>query len=212
MDNTHNKAKNNSLPPWPFFLKGRNDVVFIHIPKTAGTSMRWTLDFNRVNKENGVRKHNDANKIIGLLGQEKWDAVFKFTFVRNPWDRLLSFYHFRLRNNMITDEVLKQDFYKWATFKMTSKSPNSKIHFNLQAQTHWLKDQKGKINMDFIGRFEHLETDFKELATRLSLPSQLLELNVNPLKLDYRDHYDEELKSLVAKFYQEDIHYFKYTF
>jgi chondroitin 4-sulfotransferase 11 len=212
-NNTSDEPKKEMPPPsWPFFIKGRTDVVFFHIPKTAGTSMRWTLDFNRVSKERAVRKHNDAHKIIGLLGKEKWKAVFKFTFVRNPWDRLLSFYHFRFRNDLIKDEALKKSFKKWATHKMTTKDLTSETLFNLQPQTHWLKDKNGKIDLDFIGRFEYLERDFNQLTSMLSLSPGLLQLNVNPLSLDYQNHYDERLKRLVAEFYKEDIDYFKYTF
>lgn len=78
-----NRSNNTPFNEWPFFIKGREDIIFIHIVKTAGTSIRHSLGFHPPQKEI-VRKHNDAATIISKIGQEKWDNAYKFTFIRNP--------------------------------------------------------------------------------------------------------------------------------
>lgn len=75
-----------------------------------------------------------------------------------------------------------------------------------------VKDNEGKIKIDFIGRFEQLRQDYEQLTKTLSLPSELMHVNKNPNQVDYRAHYDSELRLLVANFYEADIDYFKYVF
>lgn len=59
-------------------------MIFIHIVKTAGTSLGHSMKFNRSAQSNKTKKHYFAKEVIGIIGQEHWDAAFKFTFMRNP--------------------------------------------------------------------------------------------------------------------------------
>ena len=204
---------------WPFYINGRDDVIFIHIPKTAGTSIRRSLNFNRVDTETDITKHNDLKMVISLIGIDKWNDSYKFAFVRNPWERILSHYHFAMRKRD-TRNLRKHSFKQWVLKKMLLPEEDmvpllkieKKLRFNLQPQIRWVQNQDGIVDVDFIGRFEHLERDFRELTNILSLPAELPHTNQNPQNLNYRDHYDSELKEKVTRFYQEDVDYFKYTF
>ena len=75
-------------------------TVFLHIPKTGGTTVKRLLGIRQLNSENPVLIPSPQHLTCALLrvsmGHEKYDSYFKFTFVRNPWARLVSDYFWRL--------------------------------------------------------------------------------------------------------------------
>ena len=204
--------ESSKYPNYPFFMQDREDVIFIHVPKTAGTSIRFSFKFNSENKSKGFRKHNDVNKVISLIGFSDFMKCFKFTFVRNPWDRLLSHYYFALRKGRIIDLDHQYSFKKWAISIFNSDDLTSKIRFNNQPQVDWLKYDGEVQDFNFIGRYENLEDDYKKLVEMLSTNAILECRNINPLRLNYKEHFDSELKKLVSVFYEEDIDTFKYVY
>lgn len=200
------------MKDWPFLLKGRNDIIFVHIPKTAGTSIRYAMGFNGMDRSQNIRNHYTAKEIIDLIGIEKWDNAFKFTFVRNPWDRLYSFYSFRLKKGRIKNEDYKNSFRKWVFSELVDRDPKSKKRFNLIPQTEWLIDHQNKIQMDFIGRFENLINDFETLGKMIPFDAQLPHMNKSVRTNDYKQEYDPELVEIVAEYYQKDLDSFGYKF
>ena len=206
------KHNDNCFKEWPFFIKGRTDIIFIHIPKTAGTSIRFTLGFNNMDKAKKIRNHYTVTEIIDLIGIEKWNKAFKFTFVRNPWDRLYSFYLFRLKKDKIKDISYKESFKKWVLFELAERDPLLKKRFNLLPQTNWLVDNQYKIQLDFIGRFENLKEDFQKLGKLISLETNLPHLNHSSRVKNYKQQYDKELIEVVTKYYQKDLTHFGYEF
>jgi len=195
---------------WPFLLKDRNDIIFVHIPKTAGTSIRYSMGFNEMDKSLNIRNHYTAKEIIDLIGIEKWDNAFKFTFVRNPLDRLYSFFCFRLKKGRIKNQVYKKSFRKWVISELIDRDPASKKRFNLIPQTEWLIGPHDKIQMDFIGRFENLAKDFETLGKLISVDAHLPHMNKSVRANNYKQQYDPELEDIVAKYYQKDFDYFGY--
>ena len=73
-------------------------------------------------------------------------------------------------------------------------------------------DRSGKVNLDFIGRFETLEKDFELLTARLGVLASLPKTNTSPRGRDYRSYYDDESIEIVAKLYSRDIELFGYSF
>jgi hypothetical protein len=185
--------KDDSFKEWPFFIKGKTDIIFVHIPKTAGTSIRYSLGFNNMDKAKKIRDHYTVKEIIDLIGKEKWNNAFKFTFVRNPWDRLCSFYSFRLKKGKIKDISHKKSFKQWALYELGERDPSSKKRFNLIPQTNWLVDNQNNIQLNFIGRFENLNQDFQRLGKLISFNTILPHLNISNRENDYRLQYDDEL-------------------
>ena len=198
------------MKDWPFFIKGKKDIIFVHIPKTAGTSIRYSMGFNDMDKSQNIRNHYTAKEIIDLIGIENWNSAFKFTFVRNPWDRLYSFYSFRLKKGRIIDKTYKDSFRAWVLSELVDRDPKSKKRFNLIPQTEWLIDPQNKIEIDFIGRFENLAKDFETLAKLISFDAHLPHMNKSVRTNNYNQEYDSELKEIVGKYYQNDIDYFRY--
>ena len=164
--------------------------IFIHVPKTAGTSASRHLstftgsediDINSSRAsahwdEFGLRKHTPAQEIQSFLGTRQFERLFKFAFVRNPYERIYSLYKFLKFNwrswpgSEIMDgfasleSFLQSDFFREAT---TKESIDDRL---LRSQVFWLCDAQGRIMCDFVGRVESFEADFEHICSQLGLP------------------------------------------
>ena len=165
-------------------------TIFIHINRTGGSSIETVF-----NKE--LSNHERPNKIIKKIGLKKWNSYFKFTFVRNPWDRIVSIYHHRKQNR----KIINQKFQKWIY---------SIDEFPTINQIWWIKHD-GKIDMDFIGKFENLEIDFKKVCRKIKAKFNLPHTNASK-HIHYSSYYDLDSKKFVAKVCEEEIELFKYKF
>jgi len=77
-------------------ISDRHRCIFVHIQKTGGASIEALLlrsDPSAAASAQEGRRHPPARAIAPIAGSERWRAYFKFAFVRNPWDRLVSWYH-----------------------------------------------------------------------------------------------------------------------
>lgn len=194
------------IKPSPLRVGANGSFIFIHITKTAGTSIGNAIGLS-------VKHHLTAREVIGKLGQQKWDAAYKFSFVRNPWDKLVSLYEYRRRKNKTNIASREIPFTKWVNLTL---GPNrDPYYFNniksFQPQVEWLKDEKGIITIDFIGKFENIRSDFEQIKQAIGTREELPHLNAT-VRSNYRDYYTDETRQIVADWYQEDIGTFCYTF
>lgn len=228
--------------------------VFVHIPKTAGQSIEhvflnllgltWKqrapllLRYN-ANPELGPPRlaHLRAADYVrlGHMSELQFTDYFRFSFVRNPWDRAVSFYKYIGRPTehsfrQFAVEVLPNDL--WNT-----------MYWFVRPQTEYLYDE-GRLMVDFVGRFETLQSDFREVCDRLDLPATDLPfVNLSdstreklatsgrrllkaldpssPAFLNFRgrpisrhdrfeDYYDDEAWQAIAELYRSDIDAFGY--
>ena len=197
-------------PKWTFHIKGRSDIIFVHIPKTAGTSIRFAFDFNKPNKKKGIRKHYTCKEVISLIGREKWDQSFKFTFIRDPWERLYSFYLFQLRKETVREKSFK--LFVLEDIVPLLEKTNLTERPNIFPQTFWLADENEELNFDFIGRFENLDSDFDKLSKKISINTTLDHKNKSGNSKTYKGFYDKEMIELVNNYYRQDIEAFGYSF
>ncbi len=141
---------------------------------------------------------------------------FKFAFIRNPWDRLVSCWLNRFRNKpMLNNWRFSRD--EWNQF-------NDFNYFlayvaKLDLSTHFdphLRLQSSLIdlnNIDFLGRFERFEKDLVELMAKLKIENiKIPNLNPSPNRKHYTDYYNEETMQKVADIYKKDIQLFNYCF
>lgn len=203
-------SKFNRKIPYPFYIKKREDIIHIHITKTAGTSLRHSMQFNRIAQSSKTKKHYFAKEVIEILEPEHWDAAFKFTFVRNPWDRLYSYYRFQQRKHKIATKEQGNSFELWlkSTLKKQYENPYEKI----RPQAEWLKNFDNKIDVDFIGRFENLASDVTKLGKLLNMKIDLPHINQSLPIIHYSEAYNDELEELIRIHYKEDIEMFDYSF
>ncbi len=137
------------IKPTPLRQGINGPYIFIHINKTAGTSIGNAIGLP-------VKHHQTAREIIASIGREKWTTAYKFTLVRNPWDKVVSHYEYRLKRNKTEIATRNISFSEWV--KKTYGPDKDPFYYNnpkaFQPQVEWLKDDEGKITIDFIGRFE----------------------------------------------------------
>ncbi|WP_367389475.1 sulfotransferase family 2 domain-containing protein [Lewinella sp. LCG006] len=194
------------------------DVFFIHITKTAGTSIRHCLDFPRPRKSEGLfKKHYNHQEIQQLVDPVLWHNSFKFSFVRNPWDRLFSYYHYRKRNFFSKRPTLDPSnpnlFPNFADWLETYVVKRDISQTNLRPQYNWIYDNNGNLVVDFLGRFENLHPDFEKLKKILEVPHlQLEHENKTERPCDFRMAYNNRTKDIITTLYKKDIELFNYTF
>lgn len=186
--------------------------IFVHIPKNAGLSVCYTLFGNTGGSH---RKIVDYKKIFAPATFKKY---YKFTFVRNPWDRLVSTFFFLKsgglteKDSMWAEKHLKpyDTFDAFVRAWVTEENISNALHF--QHQHVFLDDEHGKLAVDFIGRFERIEADFETIANKLKINRSLQKTNTSKRKKNYKEYYTTETKKIVSEVYKRDIQLFNYEF
>ena len=144
------------------------------------------------------------------LGGNRFKAYFKFGFVRNPWDRVVSLY---MRNEGVQSrhaETFESFVRKLRYSSATCIHPSPHIN-----QLDWFVDPSGNVVADYIGKFETLHQDWSVIRRRLGgdLPEILPNAKINPHKeKHYSVYYSDETRSIVAERFSLDIEYFGYKF
>lgn len=178
--------------------------VFIHINKTGGSSIEHALGVGL--------DHSTAAEKFEQLGAEAWAKKFTFTMVRNPWDKVVSHYHWRVKTNQtgIADQGL--EFSEWVRRAFGDQDP--RYHDDprmFMPQRQWLVDRNDQMIVEFVGRFENLADDFEVIRRRLDLDATLG--HAKPTTRDhYRTYYDSTTQELVERVYAEDLEEFGYSF
>jgi Sulfotransferase family len=198
----------------------RDNLIFVHIQKTGGTAINRALGVN----DSPGEKHRTSQELHQLYGSEAWERSFKFSFVRNPWDRLVSwwsminagrgayeahgvsngFFRYVLDNATTFDEFLAN-----CTDEIEDVDGKKCIFKN---QLDYLTDQDGTIMVDFIGRFESLVQDFSFITTKVYGVAKPLPV-VNASEHEpYQAYYTPQTRKLVQDAYGRDLAHFGFTF
>ena len=187
----------------------RHRCLFFHVPRTGGSSIEslqwwdeWTGHFPRACE-------------VGQLG--RW---FSFAFVRNPWGRFVSLYHYFASmtpehrwygpNAQVVAHVRRCGGF--ADFCRRFHAWPLRDNFHFRPQCSWIASADGRLLVDFVGRFERLPRDFDKVWVRLGLQKR------EPPKLNgsehrpYRDYYDQRTREIVADLSRADVAAFGYTF
>jgi hypothetical protein len=173
--------------------------AFIHIPKTAGVSIRNTLD------ETLPHEHLPASEIKSRLGGKEYTV---FTVIRNPLDRMVSAYHYlkqykpKIMPSTSFEEWVFYTKKNWGRLKL---GPPEADHI-YPTQTHWL-------NADLpikILRFERLIEDWEELAHQINAPTKLLHINAS-IHEQWIKYYTVDTIKIVIDLYQQDMERFDYS-
>ena len=148
------------------------DFVFIHINKTGGTSVISITG-------KAFRKHLTVKDVIKQIGLKKWNQVYKFTVVRNPWAKVVSQYKFRTKTNKSNMNENPLSFNDWIIKVFVEKD---NFYFGrkpllYEQQVEWLKNREGEIDVDEIIRFENLNEEFKKVANEIGIEAELPHLN-----------------------------------
>jgi hypothetical protein len=212
------RHKKKKLPPNVNLEKG---FIFIHIPKTAGTTI-----YNSLGMEKSYHKSLEYYK--NNIDSDVFMRLKKFAFVRDPLSRFVSLYNYaRLEvsyfHNNINPEQSRYGIHKdyellknaslaeCAKYLVEGKLMHNAPETMWLPQTRWLETNKGLEDVDEIGRFETLQQDFSRICQHLGL-GQLGERSLGALNASANkpNVVDVAVKDIVRDYYYEDYKNFGY--
>lgn len=183
------------------------NTIFVHIPKAAGVSIAQSLFGSQ------AASHTPVFLYLALYGQQRFDEMYKFTFVRNPWDRVISAYNFLKAGGMNTFDA------NWAKEHLDNFSDvndfvirglahrNIKDWMHFREQAYFLIDPRtNNIGVDFVGRYENMAADFQTVREQLSVTADLKHLNRTITdKAHFRDVLVQKSIDTISDLYRRDI-------
>ncbi len=204
-------------------ISHKHKFIFIHIYKTAGTSISRALMpycsnplqifAHRVLKRFQIRtlnpipypKHIRAQKLRQEMGQNQFNSYFSFSVVRNPWDWNVSLYKYMLDDqNHFQHERVKN-------FKNFDEYIRERCKGSHSPQKDFTHSKNGEKLVDFIARFENLDEDFNEICSIIGVKASLPHVNRSK-RAHYREFYSDDTRELVRESFKSDIELFEYEF
>lgn len=149
--------------------------------------------------------HLTLQQVRQHLPAEDFAGFFKFAFVRNPFDRFVSYCAFMTRTQGHFERDPK------AVMRHYLANPPFR-HILFQPQHTFVTDLDGKLLSDELGRVEEMQQSYDRIAERIGIPAQPLEKVNASSRRDYRGYYDPQLIGGVAKLYSRDLELFGYEF
>lgn len=198
-----------------WMISHKHKCIFIHIPRCGGTSMEIFLSGgNWWGVDQGKTKHLIASTAKHIY-KEYWDDYYKFSFVRNPWDRMVSMakysktYGVTLGENFID---FSEYFKKYPNIEVDPVSESANGHFTAINNSVYLNILNEEL--DFIGRYENMRSDFNHVLSCIGLDNVELVNNKRhqSAHAHYTKYYNEETRQIIGEKYKKDIEYFGYTF
>lgn len=205
-------------------ISHRHRFVFTAIPKTGTHSVRRALrahlgeeDLEQVALfvqkslpfEDLARMghgHIRLREVRPHLGEEAFARYFKFAFVRNPFDRFISYCAFMTREG---GEFARDPKAVMAHFLFRAPPLG---HILFQPQFSFVCDEGGALLTDEVGRVEEMQASYDRFCEKLGIPSASLEKANSSSRGDYRTYYDQTLVDGVRRLYGRDLDLFGYSF
>lgn len=198
--------------------------IFVAVPKTGTHSVRQALrehlgpdDIEQVglfvNKRFPYEDlssighgHLSLQQVRPHLGEQAFADYFKFAFVRNPFDRFVSYCAFMTRQQGHFDSdsrgVMRDILFRLRPVQ----------HILFRPQYELVVDGAGAMLADYIGRVEDMQASYDAACIKIGIPSRALEQVNNSRRGDYRQYYDQQLLDGVASLYRRDLELFGYGF
>ncbi len=205
----------------------KHKFIFIHVTKCAGTSITYALapylgendlvlgctsEGEKLNEEGirsgGLQKHSTALAVRKVLGERVWDSYYKFAFVRNPWDLLVSTYYWWQTTQWDDDKGTGKKIRELGDFEDYLLSPYRRKLSCLE----FISDSDGMVLVDFVGKQEDIRVDFPHVCREIGLPIMELPLKNSSSHQEYSAYYNPLTRDLVGQWFQRDISRFDYTF
>ncbi|ANT62144.1 Type II secretory pathway, pullulanase PulA [Salipiger sp. CCB-MM3] len=210
--------------------RGRG-YIFVHIPKTGGTSLARALearahrddiligDTPKAQKRRGrlrglvargrLWKHSTLADIDGIVTPEEIAQMRRVALVRNPWDRMVSYYHWLQTQAFAHPAVALAQGLDFPAFLL---HPQTSASLRGWPSSRYLRDAAGTDRGDIWIRLEHLGEDLAPFEAHLGFALDLPWDNASDRRRDYRGYYSDQLAQHVAESCAEDIARFGYRF
>lgn len=155
-------------------------------------------------------KHSTLSDIVGLVSEQEIAAARVFTMVRNPWDRVVSYYHWLRQQNFDHRAVL---IAKAASFSEFLNHAHTLASLRAAPYASYVTDTNGQLRCDLFVRLEHLDEDLPKLEELIGLRlAPLPKVNASARPEAYQSHYNKADRALLAELALEDIERFGYRF
>lgn len=207
-------------------ISHKHQCIFIHIPKTGGTSIEdilWPDESDRVpenlfggyvsqysNKyQTGGLQHLTALQVRNEVGRSTFESYYKFAIVRNPWEKAVSQFSYIRKRKYLMDFI---GMTRWTTFRKYLTLISKKEHVQWKPQSDFILDEQGKLIVDKVIRFENLAEGFVEVAEQMGLGGANLSHTNKSQRRPYHSYYSTKALALVREMYADDINFFCYDF
>ena len=184
------------------FINHEYKFIFIHIPKNAGTSIRNSFDINGYDKKVVRRRypHYSCSVIKKYCGDTTWNNFYTFSVVRNPYDRMVSYYHYHKSNQYRHKSTAREyDFSEWLVKGLDSNLKKT--------QSEYLD-----VDINHVMRYESLQDDFNLVCDNIEIPRYELPKYNTSNHLNFAVYYGEKEKDIVKGIFEEDFYRFGYEF
>jgi Sulfotransferase family len=211
--------------------RGRR-FIFVHIPKTGGTALSLALEDRakaddiligdtpkaraRKGRLKGVQaagrlwKHSTLADIVGLVSEAELATFYTLTLVRNPWDRMVSYYHW-LRSQGFAHPAV--GLAKSHDFSGFLHHPHTQTSVRLWPYAAYMRDAAGMERASLYARLEHLEADLAPFEAHLGFRvTPLKRANESARARDWRGFYSDADAAFVADLCGADVVRFGYGF
>ena len=185
-------------------INNKHKFLFIHVPRTGGSSIESQFNYKE------KRKHWTLSDWKNMLDPDIFEGYFKFSFVRNPWDAIISKY----LDIWFTDKYPGGPIGKKAGKSLRYFLKHYRTPKHEHGETFF--DYFDPEQIDFVGRFENREDDINYISQKIGFQ---LDPSVHTKKQQqlyskkqYAEYYDDETREIVAERYAKDIEYFGYKF
>jgi len=185
-------------------INTKEKIIFLGICRTASSSIYQALGKSGLVRNNS-KKHQTMKNVQKKFPEINLDKYFKFTFVRNPYDRWVSLYNWSKKRKVIQAKVSLLDFVRNGLEGKYKKHPS----YRYISQEDWVTDSGGNIPIDFIGRFENLQKDFDYVCKEIGHKMKLARINVSTAYVTRKDCC-LEIKTLIKKYHGKDFDLFGY--
>lgn len=204
----HKHSIKSFLEPYPWNPKMiERKYLFIHVPKTAGTSILHAMELERYDRIHlNWRVYEQSNRFF-------FNTFFKFAVVRHPLDRISSVYNYLIQGGGNQDLRLSNHLNKKAPsfekFILDYLTPSKIMLHNLfRSQSFFLCDESGTIKVDYILKFETLDKDFQLVSDKIGF--SIKKLPVKNMSKNLINKVSFEAKEKIRYLYEDDFYIFNY--
>ncbi|HFD79851.1 MAG TPA: sulfotransferase [Gammaproteobacteria bacterium] len=213
-------------------ISHRRKCIFIHIPKCGGSSIEkliWPREKDKTeanlwmgftseygNKyQTGGLQHLMAKHVRQEVGEDVFDRYYKFSLVRNPYDKAVSQFEYMKKRPDLREFLGMSENDDFKTYLTLIAK---KVHVQWDSQYKFILDDSGNALVDYVGRFENFDEDVTTILDALNMHKNIFGVRKKiphtnkSTRKHYRDYYDDESKAMLEALYKKDIAMFGYAF
>jgi len=205
-------------------ISWRHRCIFVHIPKTGGTSIEnliwpgprttgelWMgfVDKYHNQYQTGGLQHLLATQIRAEVGARVFGDFYKFSIVRNPWDKAVSQFSSMASRDDLRDFI---GMKKGDSFRTYADLIMRRKHVQWEPQVSFLRDSNVDMLVDYIGRYEAFSESVHRVLKTVGISANAIPHENASHRGPYPDYYDDDSREMIASLYAADIEAFGYSF